>query len=82
MNYRLWKGVNWEHIFLDTGCIVHSVSSDFMHILSHQKIYAQFWHVKVSGFSLAGFELVSKNSLLEFPVSRLTEKYFETIELL
>ena len=79
---QIMKSINWEHIFLDTDCIVHSVSSDFMHILSHQKIYAQFWHVKVSEFSLAGFERVSKNSLLEFPVSRLTEKYFETIELL
>ena len=71
----------WSNFFLNSTCEVKSVSSEFIHILSHQKIHAQFWKIKVFRFSLEEYELISKDSLLEFPVSRLTEKYFETVEL-
>ena len=57
------------------------MSSEFIHVLSHQKIHAQFWSVKSSNISLKEFELVPKEDLLNYPVSRLTEKYFETIKL-
>jgi len=71
----------WSRIFLNSISEVKSVSSEFIHILSHQKIHAQFWHIKASDVVLEEYELIPKNSLMEFPVSRLTEKYFETIEL-
>ena len=71
----------WSNIFLNSTCDLKSVSSEFIHILSHQKIHAQFWQIKAASVSLEEYELIPKNSLLEFPVSRLTEKYFETIEL-
>jgi len=71
----------WSQIFLNSICDVKSVSSEFVHILSHQKIYAKFWQIKAAGVVLTEYELISKKSLLRFPVSRLTEKYFETIEL-
>ena len=71
----------WLKIFSNFTCDVKSVSGEFIHVLSHQKIHAQFWRIKVSGVVMEEYELISKNSLLEFPVSRLTEKYFETIEL-
>ena len=62
-------------------CDIKSVSSEFIHILSHQKIHAQFWHIKAVDVVLKEYELIPKNNLFEFPISRLTEKYFETIEL-
>lgn len=71
----------WSRIFLNSTCEVISVSSEFIHILSHQKIHAQFWQIKAASVVLDDYELISRNSLLEFPVSRLTEKYFETIDL-
>jgi len=71
----------WSNIFLNSTCDLKSVSSEFIHILSHQKIHAQFWQIKAASVSLEEYDLIPKNSLLEFPVSRLTEKYFETIEL-
>ena len=78
---QVMQSDEWLDIFLNPICDVKSVSSEFIHILSHQKIHAQFWQIKAAGVSLEKYELVSKNRLLEFPVSRLTEKYFETINL-
>ena len=78
---QVMQSDEWLKIFLNFTCDVKSVSSEFIHILSHQKIHAQFWLINTCGVVLKEYELISKNSLLEFPVSRLTEKYFETIEL-
>ena len=71
----------WLKMFLNLTCDVKSVSSEFIHILSHQKIHAQFWQIKAASVVLKEYERISKNSLLEYPVSRLTEKYVDTIEL-
>ena len=78
---QVMQSDEWLKIFLNFTCDVKSVSSEFIHILSHQKIHAQFWQIKAASVVLKEYERISKNSLLEFPVSRLTEKYFETIEL-
>ena len=78
---QVMQSDEWLRIFSNSTCEVKSVSSEFIHILSHQKIHAQFWHIKASSVVLNEYELISKNSLFNFPVSRLTEKYFETIEL-
>ena len=79
--HQVMKSDEWLNIFLNVTCEVKSVSGEFIHILSHQKIYAQFWQIKAANVALDGYDFISKNSLFEFPVSRLTEKYFETIEL-
>jgi len=78
---QVMQSDEWLKIFLNSTCNVKSVSSEFIHILSHQKIHAQFWQIKAASVVLKEYECISKNSLLEFPVSRLTEKYFETIQL-
>ncbi len=78
---QVMQSDEWSKVFFNSKCDVKSVSSEFTHILSHQKIQAQFWQIKAASVVLDDYELISRNSLLEFPVSRLTEKYFETIEL-
>ena len=78
---QVMQSNDWQKIFLNSTFDVKSVSYEFIHVLSHQKIHAQFWRIKANRVSLEEYELISKNSLLEFPVSRLTEKYFETIDL-
>ena len=78
---QVMQSDEWLKVFFNSKYVVHSVSIEFIHILSHQKIYAQFWQIKAANVSFDEFELISKNNLLEFPVSRLTEKYFETIDL-
>tara|TARA_B100000902_G_C27281959_1_gene902261 strand:- start:346 stop:1389 length:1044 start_codon:yes stop_codon:yes gene_type:complete len=72
----------WLNLFKVNKIDVCLVSNEFIHVLSHQKIYAQFWQLKAKDISLKGYKLVPKKDLLNYPVSRLTEKYFESIKLI
>ena len=78
---QVMQSDEWSKVFFNSKCDVKSVSSEFIHILSHQKIHAQFWQINTGGVALKEYELIPKKNLFEFPISRLTEKYFETIEL-
>jgi A/G-specific adenine glycosylase len=71
----------WADIFADKKVEIQSVSSEFIHVLSHQKIHAQFWEVKTNDINLKNYQLIAKEELENYPVSRLTEKYFETLKL-
>ena len=72
----------WLNFFKANKLDVCLVSNEFVHVLSHQKIYAQFWQLKAKDISLKEYKLVPKKDLLNYPVSRLTEKYFESIKLI
>ena len=72
----------WAEIFQGDGLEINSISPEFIHVLSHQKIHAKFWKIKAEDVALKNFDLIAKKDLLNYPVSRLTEKYFETIELI
>lgn len=72
----------WLNFFKANKLDVCLVSNEFVHVLSHQKIYAQFWQLKAKDISLKECKLVPKKDLLNYPVSRLTEKYFESIKLI
>ena len=72
----------WLNFFKANKLDVCLVSNEFVHVLSHQKIYAQFWQLKAKDISLKEYELVPEKNLLSYPVSRLTEKYFESIKLI
>ena len=71
----------WIHMFGNEDVDIKCVSREFIHLLSHQKIHAKFWTVQIDQINLKNYQLVSKKELEKYPVSRLTEKYFETIEL-
>jgi A/G-specific adenine glycosylase len=75
------KSDEWIQFFTSSTLNVQSVSSEFIHILSHQKIHAQFWQLKTKDVQFKNFDFIAEKDLLNYPVSRLTEKYFETIEL-
>lgn len=52
----------------------------FKHILSHQRIYAEFWSGKSANFnSLKGtYKIVKLNDLEDFPMPQLLIRYLET----
>ena len=79
---EIMQSDSWASVFSHSNYDVKSISSEFIHVLSHQKIHAQFLCVRTSGIAMKDYELISKNSLSEYPVSRLTEKYFQSIDLL
>jgi A/G-specific adenine glycosylase len=78
---ELFSSENWVNIFGDEKVEIQSVSIEFIHVLSHQKLHAQFWKVKINDINLKNYQLIAKEELENYPVSRLTEKYFETLEL-
>ena len=51
------------------------------HILSHQKIYASFYRITLSEGSiiLNNFSKIEESNLLDYPISRLIDRYFEQI---
>ncbi len=73
---------DWKNIFNGAKVEIASISPEFIHVLSHQKIHAQFWRLKTKNVQLKNFDFIAEKDLLNYPVSRLTEKYFETIELI
>ena len=73
---------DWAKIFQGDSLEINSISPEFIHVLSHQKIHAKFWKIKAEDVALKNFDLIAKKDLLNYPVSRLSEKYFETIELI
>jgi A/G-specific adenine glycosylase len=58
-----------------------SVDLTLTHKLTHQTIYARFWRLE-SSFNLpAIFLKIPRDELQSYPISRLTEKYFERMNL-
>ena len=57
------------------------VSKEYIHLLSHQKIYAKFWMIESEDLIISKYNLVLQSDLLNYPVSRLIEKYLHTTKL-
>ncbi len=61
------------------------INSDYFnlkHVLSHQKIFAKFYSIKIetSNKNTLSYVLTSFNSIRKLPVSRLTEIFLETLK--
>jgi A/G-specific adenine glycosylase len=79
---ELISSAGWAGIFLDEKIKIESVSAELIHVLSHQKLHTKFWKVKADNLNLQNFQLIAIEELINYPVSRLTEKYFETLGLI
>jgi A/G-specific adenine glycosylase len=60
---------------------INATTSTFKHILSHQRIFARFFTVKISKKNIVLNNLIEirKDELDNFAVSRLTEMFLEAI---
>ena len=76
---KVIKSDVWEKLFGEHNLKIKLESSNYIHKLTHQKIHAKFWEIKVKKFSITGFDKVALKALKKYPVSRLTEKYLKTI---
>lgn len=65
----------WIDFFKNKQYKIESVSERFLHKLSHQHIYAQFWTVHVKEVEFENYSFVKKSKLKNYPVSRLTDKF-------
>ena len=62
----------------DKNISIHSVSSVFKHILSHQVIFAKFWETNSTYYKEAqNMSYVNENQLNKFAFPRLIERYFD-----
>jgi len=70
---------SWSKLFGDHALDIKLNNLNYIHKLTHQKIYAKFWDIKIKKFSIQGFEKMTLKTLKKYPVSRLMEKYLNTI---
>lgn len=79
---QLLVGFDFQSLF--SGCDQVQVESvmQIKHVLSHQVIFASFYHVKVGGdqcFLNTDYIKVKKEDVDSYPVSRLVHKYLEKL---
>jgi A/G-specific adenine glycosylase len=78
---KIMESAGWKNLFGKNKIVIHSVSSEKKHQLSHQTIHAKFYRVNLSsGVKIKPrqkFTAVSFDSLEKYAVPRLIELYLE-----
>jgi A/G-specific adenine glycosylase len=72
------KSPLWINFFKDSVKQISSISEEYIHKLSHQKIHVKFWEIDVNSFRSSDFKIVKCNELQKYPVSSLIEKYLNS----
>ncbi|MCF6170195.1 MAG: A/G-specific adenine glycosylase [Bacteroidales bacterium] len=80
------KNPVFEHLIGQTNFNIKSVSNEYRHQLTHQKIHAVFIHLIVNKntgqLSDNSVFLVDENKLITYPVPRLLERYLQDQKIL
>ncbi|TSA30587.1 MAG: A/G-specific adenine glycosylase [Bacteroidetes bacterium] len=74
---RLMKSQEWRNLFGDLHPVVSAVSTQFIHILSHQVILAKFYRILLEGPIECPGTIVSLEELASLPVPRLISRYLQ-----
>jgi len=69
------KSTEWLGVFRKSKPKILSISKEYIHKLSHQKIHAKFWEVEVESLNLDWFQIIDRTDLKKYPVSALIQKY-------
>ena len=72
---EVFKSAEWLGVFGKSKPIISSISEEYIHKLSHQKIHAKFWELEVEYLKFDGFQIVERSDLKKYPVSALIQKY-------
>ncbi|MDB0027000.1 A/G-specific adenine glycosylase [Flavobacteriales bacterium] len=72
---EVFKSAEWFGVFGKNKPIISSISEEYIHKLSHQKIHAKFWELEVESLKFDGFQIVERSDLKKYPVSALIQKY-------
>ena len=76
VNSKKWK--NW----FKKNSVINYVSPSIKHKLSHQTIYARFWHITGKLKTKEHVVLIRKEDIREYPIPKLIEKYLKNIGIL
>lgn len=78
---ELSKQATFQQLLPESANLVlNKVSSETKHILSHQKIYATFWHITTDKTKHleADFTKIDSSSINNYPLPKLIENYVKT----
>ena len=69
----------WNNFFSNEVVTIEHVSKEIVHVLSHQKIHARFFHVKCKTEKnlFPQFYLINKLNIFEIPIPKIIENYIE-----
>jgi len=77
---QIVNAIQWSEIISGSRFSVNSISEEFVHLLTHQRIHARFMVVIAESTQITvtgNNQLIPLKSLLDFPVSRLTERFLQ-----
>ncbi len=77
---KLVKDNVWKNIFSTKKVTISKISEQYVHILSHQKIYVRFIHIELDDKTLRSqFNNIVYSNLnnLQLPIARIIEKYID-----
>ena len=77
---KLLKSDEFDEILQNSDFTIGFVSKQVKHQLTHQTIFANFWHIKVSSFQNKKYKEVNWDCFIDFPIPRLIDKYLKYIE--
>jgi len=77
---KLLKSDEFSEILKNSDFTIGFVSKEVKHQLTHQTIFAKFWHIKVSSFQNKKYKEVNWDCFNDFPIPRLIDKYLQNIE--
>lgn len=78
---ELFKSENWKSIFQNSRIVVSHISQEIIHKLSHQELHARFYEISSKSPLLKipdDYIEIQPNSLSEFPIPRLIDRYLKS----
>jgi len=72
---------DWRNLF-NGSSVINYVSTSIKHKLSHQTIYARFWHITGKSKLKENVVLIRQEDIRRYPIPKLIEKYLKNIGIL
>mgnify|MGYP006287262535 CR=1 FL=1 len=80
----IYDNVNGMFLTGQKRTVISDISSEIIHILSHQKLHTRFIHVEVEKLNtpvLSDFTPVKKEKINDFPLPRLIDRYLKETKI-
>ena len=73
---------DWKNLFKGVTANIIKISPRIKHKLTHQTIFAQFWHIDSKIPANKNTISIEKKDLKNYPIPKLLEKYLEKIRMI
>ncbi len=72
----------WKKIFAQNEITILKISPILQHQLTHQRIFARFWHINAKISTLENYNYIRKKELKILPIPKLLENYLQNTEII